>query len=174
MRIAFLLVTNLLICLSGIAQVHLDFGVQKNFLQNSAEFNDISSINFHSCFAGTIDAKIPFYFGLNLDYFTANDKLIETNTYKRYLVGGTIGIRPFAKKWINRAQPIIETNLNIGFFDKNTTVQSIFNYGAGLELYFTKKSAITITYYSEHYWFITETLINSSVKLGLRMSIIAD
>jgi long-subunit fatty acid transport protein len=174
MKITILFFTIFLMHFSSIGQIHFDFGYQQNLLQKSTEFNDINSVNLHSSFAYEIDSKKPVYFGFNFDYFQAFDKLIYSNYYNGFLIGGNLGIRPLAKIWVKRLQPFFETNINFDFSDSTHTLKRIFNYGAGLEFYFTKKSAITITYYNEHYMFKEERLLNSSLKIGLRMVLITD
>jgi len=153
------------------SQTHIELGLQKNFLQQKAEFNSLGSVLLHCGIGYDVNAKIPLYFGANLDYFYAYDKLISANSYGGTLIGLNLGFRPIAKKWVKPIQPFFETNLNFNIGDSTHTLKKIWNYGGGIELYFTKKSCFVISYLNEHYMFKNAIVTNGALRVCLRMTI---
>lgn len=164
----------------------------KPFL-DSKNLGEMSSLHIAEIGFGWSGSGMKPYGCINLGYISMEDNvdngLPNSSTYKSLMVGGKLGIRPFANIWICRFQPIIQfgakTTFKVTTENKNTNeTEQLFSNGntkvyepakisfysssLGFEYYFGKRIAINILGNYDYVIIEKSKFNNYSASVGLR------
>jgi hypothetical protein len=174
------------------SQVLTEISYTKPFL-DSKNLGEMSSPNLAEISFGWAGNGYKPYGAVSIGYIHMSDNKVNTANvnyiYQSLMIGGKIGIRPFANKWKSRFQPIIQvgykTTVPIGSEDEKTKqVTQLFSNGVtniydptkitfltgslGAEFYITQRCAI-FALGNYDYVIINENKLNNySASFGLR------
>jgi hypothetical protein len=173
---------------SGLAEVSYN----KPFL-DSKNLGEMTAPNIFEIGFGWAGSGMKPYGCINLGYISMDDNLANglpnASTYKSLMVGGKLGIRPFANIWISRFQPIIQLGAKTTFkmTTENKTTQeteqlfsngntkvyepakiSFYSSSIGFEYYFGKRFAINLLGNYDYVVIEKSKFNNYSASVGLR------
>lgn len=149
-------------------------GYEMNFLNQKDKSIDLSGHNYNFGL-GITGSSFPWYGMLTYSRMTIQDEQIQSNKIEDNLGGVTLGIRPFAKSWYSRFQPVIQVSARTNFKSNNDHEEivkprfQVYEGSAGFEFYVSSKiSLVALGSYQQ--WKVGEgTLQNYSGKLSLRI-----
>jgi hypothetical protein len=162
-------------------------------LLDSKNLGEMTAPNLFEIGLGWAGNGIIPYGCINLGYISMEDNVASSlpnpSTYQSLMVGGKLGIRPFANIWVTRFQPIIQfgakttfkvTSVNETtketeqlFSNGNTKVYEpakivLYSSCFGFEYYLGKRFAITVLGNYDHVTIEDLKFNNYSASVGLR------
>jgi hypothetical protein len=186
----FLLTPKNIYCQTGLVEV----SYTKPFL-DSKNLGEMTAPTIFELGFGWAGSGMKPYGCINLGYISMDDNvengLPNPSTYKSLMVGGKLGIRPFANIWISRFQPIIQLGAKTTFkmTSENTTTQemeqlfsngntkvyepakiSFYSSSVGFEYYLGKVFSISVLGNYDYVIIEKSKFNNYSASVGLRHS----